>query len=222
MSKKMSASVKAKLAAYHAMHRGHKKHKRHAKHNPFGFGGVSLGRDAHGRFVKNPHSAHDYGHMVGKYAKKTKRGAHAAYHGTKSFFSGMHKGWHENPYHHENSMMSMRHNSLPIPAPLMNPKRKMSTAAKVRHYKSLMAQMQINGLATGLERARYAKMAQFVAAHGGAHKNPYGSGPFPMPFMNPKHKHKKHHKSSPKAHRGHMLARSLRRDAHGRFLPRGY
>lgn len=136
------------------------------KHNPMGFGGVSLGRDAHGRFVKsNPKGAHEWGYAVGKYAKKGKKKVHAAYHGTKKFLGAMHKGWYENPY-----------GGGPVPMPL-NP---------------------------SYEHNPY------------AHRN---VGTFPMPLMNPKHK--KRHKSS-KAHRGHMLARSLRRDAHGRFLPRGY
>ena len=215
--KKMSAAVKAKLAAYH---RAHKR----AKHNPRGFGGAALGRDKHGRFVKlNPRAA-DWGYKVGKYSKKAKKGAKAAYGHARDFFSSMRKGYHENPF--EAYSEPGRYGTGPFPMPMMNPKKRrtMTAAQRAAHYKSMMAQMEVNGLATGIERARYAKMAQYVAAHGGARKNPYGVrgygvGPFPMPTNNP---HRKGHKSASKARRGASLARSLRRDAHGRFLPRGY
>ena len=133
MAKKMTAAVKAKLAAYHRAHR------KHAKKNPAGFGGAKLGRNSKGQFVKlNPRSAHEYGHVVGKYAKKGKRKAVAAYQGTRSFFGGLSEGWQKNPYN--NGPMALMHNpygASSLMAPMANPKGKRKSASKAARGRAL-------------------------------------------------------------------------------------
>lgn len=56
-------------------------------------------------------------------------------------------------------------------------RRKVSKAAKLAHYKSLKAQMEVNGIVSPIQRARYAKYVNAIKKLGGTVKsNPRGFG----------------------------------------------
>ncbi len=56
-------------------------------------------------------------------------------------------------------------------------RRKVSKASKLIHYKSLLAQMEVDGPVTGIQRARYAKYVNAIKRLGGSVKsNPRGFG----------------------------------------------